>query len=100
MSFMNNIKNLSVSHVGGNNSVGIVELSAGCTSSIAVSLRADSSGSVNQTTHDDLTVSMFAARASVTPQAVRKMIAEGRLRARKVGEQYVINNDELARYLR
>ncbi len=46
-----------------------------------------------------LSVSQFAAMAKVTPQAVRKMIAEGRLRAAKVGQQHVIVRDELARYL-
>ena len=46
-----------------------------------------------------LSVSQFAAMARITPQAVRKMIAKGRLRAAKVGQQHVIVRDELARYL-
>ena len=46
-----------------------------------------------------LSVSQFAAIANITPQAVRKMIAKGRLRAAKVGQQHVIVRDELARYL-
>ena len=46
-----------------------------------------------------LSVSQFAAIARVTPQAVRKMIAKGRLRSAKVGQQHVIVRDELARYL-
>ena len=46
-----------------------------------------------------LSVSQFASIAKITPQAVRKMIAEGRLRAAKVGQQHVIVRDELARYL-
>lgn len=48
---------------------------------------------------DLLSVSQFAAIARVTPQAVRKMIAKGRLRSAKVGEQHVIVRDELTRYL-
>ena len=46
-----------------------------------------------------LSVSQFASLARVTPQAVRKMIAEGRLRAAKVGQQHVIVREELSRYL-
>ena len=46
-----------------------------------------------------LSVSQFAAIAKVTPQAVRKMIAKGRLRAAKVGQQHVIVREELSRYL-
>ena len=46
-----------------------------------------------------LSVSQFAAMARVTPQAVRKMIAKGRLRAAKIGQQHVIVRDELTRYL-
>ena len=46
-----------------------------------------------------LSVSQFASIAKITPQAVRKMIAEGRLRAAKVGQQHVIVRDELTRYL-
>jgi len=46
-----------------------------------------------------LSVTMFAKEAGVTPQAVRKMISEGRLTSRKVGEQHVILIEELNRYL-
>ncbi len=46
-----------------------------------------------------LSVSQFAAIARITPQAVRKMIARGRLQAGRVGQQHVIVRDELARYL-
>lgn len=46
-----------------------------------------------------LSVSQFADEAQITPQAVRKMIAEGRLRASKIGEQHAISRDELDRYL-
>lgn len=48
---------------------------------------------------DLLSVSQFADEARITAQAVRKMIAEERLRAKKVGEQHVISRDELNRYL-
>ena len=48
---------------------------------------------------DLLSVSQFADEARITPQAVRKMIAEERLRAKKVGEQHVISRAELNRYL-
>ena len=54
----------------------------------------------NVTRMDELlSVSQFASIAKITPQAVRKMIAEGRLRAAKVGQQHVIVRDELTRYL-
>ena len=46
-----------------------------------------------------LSVSEFATEAGVTPQAVRKMIAEDRLSAERIGEQYVISREELSRYL-
>ena len=46
-----------------------------------------------------LSVSQFASIARITPQAVRKMIAEGRLHAAKVGQQHVIVREELSRYL-
>ena len=52
-----------------------------------------------RTEADLLSVSQFADEARITPQAVRKMIAEDRLRAQKVGEQHVISRDELNRYL-
>jgi len=46
-----------------------------------------------------LSVSQFAEEACVTPQAVRKMISETRLQAKKLGEQYIILRNELNRYL-
>ena len=46
-----------------------------------------------------LSVSEFAKEANITPQAVRKMISERRLRVNKVGEQYVIPIEDLNRYL-
>ena len=46
-----------------------------------------------------LSVTQFSDEAHITQQAVRKMIAEGRLRAQKIGEQHVISRDELNRYL-
>lgn len=48
---------------------------------------------------DMLSVSLFADEAQITPQAVRKMIVEGRLSAKKVGEQYIIDREELKQYL-
>lgn len=48
---------------------------------------------------DGLTVSEFAGEARVTPQAVRKMIAEDRLFASMAGNQYLIKREELNRYL-
>ncbi len=46
-----------------------------------------------------LSVSQFAKEARITTQAVRKMIAEGRLHARKLGKQHTIPIEELHRYL-
>ena len=46
-----------------------------------------------------LTVSQFADEAKISPQAVRKMIAEGRLLANKVGKQHTVPIAELYRYL-
>lgn len=48
---------------------------------------------------DRLSVSQFAEAAEITPQAVRKMISENRLKAERLGSQYVIKKDELTRYL-
>ena len=63
-------------------------------------IRNTSSGRMSAHQMDDLlSVSQFASIAKITPQAVRKMIAEGRLRAAKVGQQHVIVRDELTRYL-
>lgn len=45
-----------------------------------------------------LSVTQFAKEARITPQAVRKMISERRLNAKKVGEQYIIDREELRRY--
>ena len=49
-------------------------------------------------TSDELSVSEFASEANVTPQAVRKMITEGRVQARRLGNQYVISAEELHKY--
>lgn len=58
------------------------------------------SGVTNNTDeYASLSVSQFAKEARITPQAVRKMIGERRLSAKKVGEQYIIDRDELKRYL-
>ncbi len=48
---------------------------------------------------DTLTVTEFAEEARITPQAVRKMIGEERLEAAKMGNQYLIQKEELFRYL-
>lgn len=48
---------------------------------------------------DTLTVTEFAEEARVTTQAVRKMISEERLKAAKMGNQYLIQKEELFRYL-
>jgi excisionase family DNA binding protein len=47
----------------------------------------------------DMSVTEFAKEARITRQAVVKMITGGRLKAQKVGEQYVIDSEELVRYL-
>ncbi len=52
----------------------------------------------NQDT-DSFSVTQFAEKAGITPQAVRKMISERRLNAKKLGEQYMISFEELNRYL-
>ncbi len=66
----------------------------------AHAIRKAPSGCISASQMDELlSVSQFAAIARVTPQAVRKMIAKGRLRSAKVGQQHVIVRDELARYL-
>jgi excisionase family DNA binding protein len=46
-----------------------------------------------------LTVTEFAEEARITPQAVRKMISKERLGAAKMGHQYLIQKEELFRYL-
>lgn len=46
-----------------------------------------------------LSVTQFADEANISAQAVRKMIAEGRLEAHKIGEQYVIYRENLNEYL-
>ena len=48
---------------------------------------------------DLLSVTQFADEADISTQAVRKMIAEGRLEAQKIGEQYVIHREKLSEYL-
>ena len=47
----------------------------------------------------DMSVTEFAREARISRQAVVKMITGGRLKAQKVGEQYIISPEELARYL-
>jgi len=47
----------------------------------------------------EMSVTEFAREARVTRQAVIKMITEGRLEAKKIGEQYIIQQEELVRYL-
>lgn len=47
----------------------------------------------------DMSVTEFAKEARISRQAVVKMITGGRLRAQKIGEQYSIGPEELARYL-
>lgn len=49
--------------------------------------------------YTNISVTQFAREAHITPQAVRKMIVERRLSAKKVGEQYIIERQELKRYL-
>ena len=46
-----------------------------------------------------ISVSEFADQAGITSQAVRKMIAEGRLHAKKIGKQHTVPLGELNRYL-
>ena len=46
-----------------------------------------------------LSVTQFSNSCMITSQAVRKMIAERRLGAIKIGEQYMIPYPELTRYL-
>jgi excisionase family DNA binding protein len=47
-----------------------------------------------------LSVTQFAKACMVTPQAVRKMIKEKRLKAIMVGKQYIIPCLELDKYLK
>lgn len=53
-----------------------------------------------KTSEKVLSVSQFASEARVSTQAVRKMIADERLHARKLGKQYTIPVEELHRYLK
>jgi len=48
----------------------------------------------------EMSVTEFANEARISRQAVVKMISVGRLKAQKVGEQYIINSEELTRYLK
>ena len=48
---------------------------------------------------DLLSVTQFAEEANISGQRVRKMIADERIRAHKVGEQHVISRDALNQYL-
>jgi excisionase family DNA binding protein len=50
-------------------------------------------------TNEEISVSEFADEADITPQAVRKMIAEGRLQAKRLGNQYVLSKKDLYKYL-
>lgn len=50
------------------------------------------------TLQDYLTVTQAAARKGVTHQAIRLAIAEGRLRASRLGGHWVIHRDDLAQY--
>lgn len=47
----------------------------------------------------EISVTEFAHEARITRQAVVKMISSGRLKAQRVGEQYIIDSEELVRYL-
>ncbi len=53
----------------------------------------------NESDKGTLTVTEFAEEARITPQAVRKMISEERLEAAKMGHQYLIQKEELFKYL-
>ena len=46
-----------------------------------------------------LTVPQAAERAAKDPETIRRWIRSGRLRARKVGTQHVIDEDDLAAVL-
>ncbi len=48
----------------------------------------------------EMSVTEFADRAGISRQAVVKMISGGRLQASMVGEQYIIPQEALVRYLR
>ena len=47
---------------------------------------------------EEISVSEFAREAGITSQAVRKMIAEGRLQAKRLGNQYAIKREDLYKY--
>ncbi len=47
-----------------------------------------------------MSVTEFASEAKISRQAVVKMISSGKVRAQKIGEQYIINSEELVRYLK
>ena len=48
---------------------------------------------------DYLTVPEFAKRAGVTDQAIRKAIADKRVKADKIGRQWLIRKSELDAYI-
>jgi len=48
----------------------------------------------------EMSVTEFASEAKISRQAVVKMISSGKVRAQKIGEQYIINSEELVRYLK
>lgn len=48
----------------------------------------------------EISVTEFANEAKISRQAVVKMISGGKLQAQKVGEQYIIDSEELVRYLK
>jgi excisionase family DNA binding protein len=55
---------------------------------------------INNELLPEMSVTEFAKEARISRQAVVKMISGGRLRAKKVGEQYIIDSGELIRYLK
>jgi len=48
----------------------------------------------------EMSVTEFANEARISRQAVVKMISSGKVRAQMIGEQYIINAEELVRYLK
>ena len=49
---------------------------------------------------DYLTVPEFAKSAGVTQQAIRKAITEKRVKAEKIGRQWLVKKVELKKYIR
>lgn len=54
---------------------------------------------VGQNSRREMSVTEFSKEAGISRQAVIKMIIGGRLDAKKIGEQYIIQQEELVRYL-